>query len=265
MCPDSCFYHRRELRYCELFLYCLSKLTVNLSLPERYTSRQIMLSKDDDETITEEGHEDLLESEDGKGRNVSWQSLEIARFIVSLLTPLLLLFVGYMINDSQRRNQQNFEQTQRENQRNFEERQRLGERLIEKRLVIFDQVGPKFNDIFCYFNYVGHWKELKPTDLIAYKRLLDKTMYTYRPLFSEKLFSAYTKFIDSAYQIRSKITEDAKLRTKITYRKEAAERAGYAWESEWEGQFTGEENPNEVNSAYKDLITNFAAELGMKP
>ena len=225
-----------------------------------------MWPKDSDEaTSVEDGHEDLLNGEKRKTHNISWNSLEVARFLVSLLTPALLLLIGYMINDSQRRNQQHFEMTQRENQRHFEERQRMSERLIEKRIDIYDQVGPKFNDIYCYFNHVGHWKELKPTDLISYKRLLDKTMFTYRPMFSEQLFTSYTNFINSAYQARSSISEDARLRTSIAHRREAAERAGYPWNSGWEANFTGEENTEEVSSAYKELMENFAAELGMKP
>jgi hypothetical protein len=226
-----------------------------------------MWSPDSDETVHETGgNEDLLEERKARRRS-HWNSLEVARFMVSLLTPALLLLVGYTINDSQRKSQQNFEATQRENQRNFEERQRLGGRLIEKRIDIYDLVGPKLNDMLCYVNRLGHWKELKPPDLIANKRLMDRTMYTYRPMFSEKLFSSYIKFIDSAYQFhgKDKVTGNAKLRTSIDYRPEGAEKTGYAWKSEWTNHFTGEDNSGEVTSSYKELMDAFAAELGMKP
>lgn len=164
--------------------------------------------------------------------------------------------------ETQRTNQRNYEATQRINQQNFEESQRTNQRVIEKRIAIYDQIGTKLNDIYCYYTLVGNWKEIKPPDLIANKRALDKTMYTYRPLFSDRLFASYNKFIDSTFQTFNGIGEDAKLRTSVD-RIIGAKFAGNTWKSEWNSRFTGEDKIDEVDSTYKELMVDIASELGL--
>jgi hypothetical protein len=78
---------------------------------------------------------------------VSWNSLEVAKFIVSIISPLILIFLGFWIN-------RRIKHTEFLNWTN--------QKVIEKRIAIFDQIAPLLNDLYCFFMYIGHWKELTP-------------------------------------------------------------------------------------------------------
>jgi hypothetical protein len=52
------------------------------------------------------------------------------------------------------------------------------QKVIEKRIDVYDKLAPMLNDLYCYFYYVGNWKELTPIRIIETKRKLDKTFYT---------------------------------------------------------------------------------------
>ncbi|HEX8265787.1 MAG TPA: hypothetical protein VF596_10300 [Pyrinomonadaceae bacterium] len=238
-----------------------------------------MLSDEIQERITQEEQfrqkvRSEIEAENSQSEKSLWNSLEIVKLLVSTLTPIVILWFGFMASDAQRINQQNYDETQRTNQRNFEESQRIAERnfqetqrtsqrVIEKRIAIYDQIGTKLNDIYCYFMFVGNWKEIKPPEIVANKRTLDKIMYTYRPLFSDELFSSYNKFIDATFKPYTGMGNDAQLRTTVEERKLAAKRVGYAWKAEWNNRFTGEDKFLEVDASYKELMTKIAAELGL--
>ena len=176
-----------------------------------------------------------------------WNSLEITKLLISVITPLVLIIIGYKVTQITEQGKNN---------------EQWNQRIIEKRVEVYDRVGSKLNEIYCYFNYVGNWKETKPTDIITDKRILDKEMYTYRPLFSKKLFNAYNFFMDSAFKTGTGWGNDAKLRTTITFRKQYPR--GCLWNDTWNSQFTEEKkNGINVHSAYEDLMSNVANDLGL--
>ena len=104
---------------------------------------------------------------------------EWVKLLVSLATPLAVVAVGYFVNVRLRA---------------IEERRWLNQKVIEKRLALFEQVAPKLNDLYCYFTYVGHWKELDPPAIVARKRDLDKVMHVYEPLFPRQLTRGLRRF-----------------------------------------------------------------------
>ena len=106
-----------------------------------------------------------------------WNSLEKAKLLVSILTPLLLLVLGVIINNSVK----------------------TAERSTSLRSEIYKAVGGDLNDIYSYVAFVGIWKDLIPTDVILRKRNVDKAMYTYKPFFSKELFSTYERFMNEAF------------------------------------------------------------------
>src|SRR4051812_5961528 len=103
----------------------------------------------------------------------SWNSLEIAKLIVAAITPIALACIGVYIHRLTKR---------------FEHAQWRNQKLIEKRLAIYDDLAPLLNDNFCYFTYVGNWKERKPVEIIASKRNIDKKIHLAAPLFSAGFF-----------------------------------------------------------------------------
>ena len=176
---------------------------------------------------------------------VIWSSLETAKFIVSVATPLIVLFLGIWINKRLKR----LEQLQWSNQK-----------LIEKRLQVYDQLIPLLNDILCYFSFIGCWKELKPNDVIKLKRTVDKIVYVNAPLFSKEFQSKYNSFIELCYSTYSGWGNDAKLRTVFQRRKEA----NPDWQNDWEEFFTedGEiSEPNQIRKYYQEFVQYFAEKI----
>ena len=181
-----------------------------------------------------------------------WNSLEIAKLLVSGLTPVVVIIVGFWVD----RRLKNIEHLQWANQR-----------ITEKRIAVFDESAPLLNDLLVFFTYVGSWHELTPPDIIKHKRDLDRTFHIYAPLFSEKVRADYDHFIALCFHDYSGWGQDAKLRTLSERRKQAA---GGSWDSDWDNYFsaaTDVPDPNEIRGSYKRLMIGFAAELGigMKP
>ena len=69
-----------------------------------------------------------------------WNSLEIAKLAVSLITPILVLILGIVINNSIKN----------------------AERSTSLRSEIYKTVGGDLNDIYSYLAFVGGWKEYTP-------------------------------------------------------------------------------------------------------
>lgn len=90
-----------------------------------------------------------------------WNSLEIARLVVGILTPLTLAVVGLLVNRYLKR----LDMVQWKNQK-----------LLEKRIAIYDLVAPQLNLLLCFYIWVGDWKSITPGAVVQAKRDLDKTM-----------------------------------------------------------------------------------------
>ena len=169
-----------------------------------------------------------------------WNSLEKAKLIASLLTPLLLLILGIVINSSVK----------------------TGERSVGLRSEIYKTVGGDLNDIYSYLAFVGAWKELSPADVIARKRAVDKAMYTYKPFFSKELFATYDRFMAEAFAPYGGAGQDARIRTDIST--EDGDRRKHTtkpWEPTWEDRFTKERNKAAQREAYDQFLQQLARDL----
>ncbi len=107
-----------------------------------------------------------------------WTTLEVAKLLVGIATPLTVIAVGWWIK----------------------QREQINAELVKKRIALYDEVGPKANDILCFFRGVGHWRELDPQKVIEAKRAMDRCMYRYRPFWSEACWQAYDGFIKACFQ-----------------------------------------------------------------
>lgn len=177
-----------------------------------------------------------------------WNALEIAKLIVSALTPLLVLIIGLWISRSLKR---------------LEYHQWTNQKLTEKRIEIFEELAPLFNDLLCYFTFVGCWKELKPPEVVQRKRSTDRIVHVNAPLFSKEFVNRYNDFIAACYGTYSGWGQDAKLRTLSDRRKAAA---GNSWEAAWDSCFADTKNcsePRVVKSSYALLMSCFSEELGV--
>jgi len=93
--------------------------------------------------------------------------IEIIKLIVSATTSIVIVIIGLSIN---------------KRLKVFEHKQWKNQKLIEKRLEIYSELAPMYNDLLCYYIFVGNWKELSPDNIIKHKRIIDKKINLATPL-----------------------------------------------------------------------------------
>ena len=172
-----------------------------------------------------------------------WNSLELAKLIISVLTPAAIAFLGIYVHHVSKR---------------FEQAQWRSQKLIEKRLAIYDDLAPHFNDLLCYFTYIGCWKELKPEEVVSLKRNLDRKIYLAGPLFPVSFFKACQTFQSLCFQTYGGWGVDARLRTSFGRRRDAAS----AWSLACEDCFSDPQDvtdPANVKAAYARVMREFTA------
>ena len=169
----------------------------------------------------------------------TWNSLEIAKLSASLITPILVLILGIVINNSINN----------------------AERSTSLRSEIYKTVGGDLNDIYSYLSFVGGWKEHTPLEIIMKKRAVDKAMYTYKPFFTDELFSTYNKFMDEAFAPFGEPGKDAKIRSDIKTADGDRTIHSKDWKPEWEDRFTKERNKAEQREAYLKFLDQLANDL----
>lgn len=151
------------------------------------------------------------------GKTSPWNSLEIAKLSVSAFMTILVFSLGIVINNSIKSE----------------------ERSIALRSDIYRSIGGDLNDIYCYLEFVGNWKDLTPNDVIAKKRAADRTMYTYRPFFSRKLFDRYEAFMNEAFAAYGEPGKDARIRADIASANgDRRTHTMKGWDPLWEDRFT---------------------------
>jgi hypothetical protein len=175
-----------------------------------------------------------------------WNSLEVVKLGAGLLTPVLLAIFGIYIHRVTKR---------------FEHSQWRSQKLIERRLSIYDSLAPDFNDLVCYFTYVGCWRDLDPDKVVALKRSIDKRVYLAAPLFSKEFFDSCMAFQSVCFATYNGWGRDASLNTHFERRREARQDD---WRPEWESLFSQTQStPAQVRSAYDLVMTSFARDIGV--
>ena len=169
-----------------------------------------------------------------------WNSLEKAKLAVSAITPILVLVLGIIINNSVKES----------------------ERSTGLRSEIYKSVGGDLNDIYCYLSFVGDWKDLTPMDVIARKRAVDKAIFTYRPFFSKELLSTYEQFMTEAFVPYGAPGTDARIRSDIeTPDGDRRKHGTKGWRPAWEDRFTKERNKDAQREAYSRFLQQMARDL----
>jgi hypothetical protein len=178
----------------------------------------------------------------------SWNWLEVARLSAGLLTPVAVGFLGVYLNRVSKR---------------FEMRQWQSQKLTEKRLAIYDELAPTFNDLLCFFTYVGSWRDINPPVVVSWKRVIDKKVNLASPLFSPEFHAACNALIAACYKTFNAWGQDPKLKTQFSRRKE--HRA--EWNAEWEDCFAPNDaiDPRAVQDAYRNVMQIFARDIGVNP
>ena len=173
-----------------------------------------------------------------------WNSLEIVKIIVAVLTPVLIAIIAFRFNRILKR---------------MEKQQWTNQKIIEKRIEIYDLVVPKLNDLFCYYCYIGNWKDFSPFEIIDTKRKLDKEMNIYSSLFSSGLIEKYNNLIGLCFETFTGWGQDAKIKSLYENRKIY----GKSWEDGWENFFNNHEaaEVSLIKEKYYDLMDFLKKEL----
>ncbi|MDY7096133.1 MAG: hypothetical protein SX243_24425 [Acidobacteriota bacterium] len=176
-----------------------------------------------------------------------WNSLEVAKLVASCLTPIALVLVAYFLN----KRLKDIEQIQWANQK-----------VVEVRIELFRQIAPKLNDLLCFFTYVGNWKELKPPDIVARKRELDREFHVNAPLFPGGVLDAYFILTGLCFKTFSGWGKDAKIRSDFIRREQAL---GENWMESWEHYFEPESvvELRQIQNAYNKLLVALSISIGV--
>ena len=177
-----------------------------------------------------------------------WNSLEIVKILVALMTPLAIFIFTKQTNEK-------FDQSNKLQDNN--------KRVFENRQIFYDKVGIILNDIYCYHMYVGHWKELTPTDIIKKKRTLDQLVYTYSPYFDTTFKPAYDSFMTATFKPYVKMGGDAKIRSEAQIHYDYCKKDSTLNDSEFPEKFTDEDNRTAVFKTYFALLKEMAKELNL--
>lgn len=177
--------------------------------------------------------------------NSDWTSLEIVKLCLSALTPIIGGFIAWKL--AKVGNVLNVKIW-------------LNQKVIEKRLTFYEKVMPSLNDMYCYYCYIGNWKELTPKDMIDNKRELDKHFHIYAYIFNETLLDSYSKFISNCFTTYTGWGNDAKIKSKY----EKRERLNN-WKTEWKSNFNIEDvvKSADFKESYNHLIIDIRKELGI--
>lgn len=171
---------------------------------------------------------------------LSGDNLELAKLAISVLTPVFVLVLGIVINNSIKNS----------------------ERSTSLRSEIYRTVGGDLNDIYSYLSFVGGWKELTPIDITARKRTVDRAMFTYKPFFSDELFNTYKQFMTEAFSHYEGAGVDARIRSSIaTPNGNRRIHGTNPWQSEWDDRFTNEKNTDAQRKAYEMFLIQLARDL----
>jgi len=164
--------------------------------------------------------------------------LEFARLGVAALTPLMTLVVGVLVVHLGTK---------------LDTTKQLHAELLRKRLHLFEEVAPRLNDIFCFFQAVGHWSELSPEEVIARKRAIDREIQVNRYLFRSEFWDAYRRFEESHFEMFTTPGRPARLRLDLDHLRK---RLGDYFKSDWL-PFTASKpgNAEEQREHYQALMT----------
>lgn len=177
-----------------------------------------------------------------------WNSLEIAKLAIAILTPILLLGLGVLINTATRR---------------VERAEWSNRKLIERRLDVYDAMAPLLNDLYCFFRLRGHFRDITPPDVVAIKRDLDKRFHVNRFLFEASFADRYESFIEACFLTFTGFGQPAKLRA-VAARHEQERRA--SWQAEWQDFFAPPEDATPervVELRYEELMEHFGRQVGV--
>ncbi|MDP1840263.1 MAG: hypothetical protein Q8N31_24295 [Reyranella sp.] len=185
-----------------------------------------------------------------------WNSLEICKLAATVITPIAVVALGYLIWSGQRSVVQHWEREQIEQRRLADADAKERESVRGFRLSIYKEAAPLLNEIVSYHFYVGSWKERSPADVIESKRQLDTLMYSNIALFTPTFFDLYRTFMRQSFRSAGNYHGESRIRTQDGCRPSLFMEA-----DRWKGYFTQEDRRKDLCLAYVALLGALSEEL----
>lgn len=193
-----------------------------------------------------------------------WTSLEMAKLVVGVLTPLAVAVLGLVVARAGRRS----DRVAAEAAARAEAAQWANRRAVERLIELHKEMAPLMNDLMCFFGLIGHFREIDPHAAVARKRRLDRIYFANEQLFSADFRDTYRVFMDSCFAHWQTAGRDAKMKTSRAALR--AERGPDArWDQTWNRLFDDVPDPFETRhrqrEAYAAAMSAFADQLGLRP
>jgi len=173
-----------------------------------------------------------------------WNSLKIPIMIIAALAPFIIAFLVFRYNRIIK---------------DLNRKQQINQSLVAKRIEVYDRIGPKLNDIFCFFCYNGNWKELTPLEILNFKRELDKDINVSTPLYSKDIGEKYDDFMRLCFVSFSGWEHEEKIKSLYELRQEN----NVEWNDDWIPFFDTNNvvEAVKVRERYDELIASFKKDL----
>jgi len=174
-------------------------------------------------------------------------NMEVWKLIVSALTPAAIAGAGYFINKalSTREHELSMLRSKQE---------------IRKQ--IYDEIGSKLNQIFCFVCDVGDFGYYEPPHIIHLKRDIDRKFEVYKTLWHKRTLDAYEKFMGSSFDTYSGGPgTPAKICASLNEKQAFFSRVGKQWKSEWNAMFTVPMDKNTLFTLYDNLVEAFVNDI----
>ncbi|MFO0700714.1 MAG: hypothetical protein U0236_15950 [Nitrospira sp.] len=165
--------------------------------------------------------------------------LERWKVFLSILTPLVLLFLTWVVNNAI---QERGAALDREKQ------------ILSEKQKIYAEMGKRLNVIFVYVLDVGDFRAYKPPQIVDFKREVDRQFFSYRPYWSAETENNYNEFMSAAFQTYTGSGQPAKIRASRLEKVAASKVDKLSWDPVWDDYFT-EEMDHEVSSKYYKLVS----------
>lgn len=175
-------------------------------------------------------------------------TLELARLFVSALTPILLFVLGLRVAQATRR---------------LEDATWSSRKLIERRLELHQDLAPKLNDLYCFFQCVGHFRALEPPAILQIKRDLDRTFFAFEQLFGRQVRVCYREFMSASFAQWANVGQDSRI--KLSPEQLRRERGPTApWQPAWDELFDAtSSDAHKQGGLYMNLMLAFGQDVGV--
>jgi len=195
----------------------------------------------------------------------AWNSLEIAKLVVSILTPLSVALLGIVVARNGKRADESAAKAARE----LESAQWANRRAVERLIELHKEMAPLLNDLMCFFRLIGHFREITPPEAIARKRTLDRIFFANEYLFDMQFRRSYRAFMMKCFAEWQTAGHDAKMLASAS-RMRNERGPSTRWEEDWDRLFKydaldSREVRHAQQAAYNDAMSSFAAQLGLSP